>query len=412
MRQAAHPAYTNKKQTHTNGAQGWFFLKTPFTSRPRDDMAEAADETCLRRTHDAESLPTLTKLDLKKHPCQSLPSDLHLCCKLQHLDIGGTPVKALDGIEKLPALRILFAKGCALGPVLPPGGPLTKCEALFMLGLGEAGLTELDGDAMPPNLHWLILPQNRISTVRNAARLGGVRKLMLSHNLLDAHAAAALIEGIPALEMLRVACNRLETIPDAAFAHPKLAWLAVGGNPYSERCTDAALGQAGGGGVPFLADAADVDVSDDELGRGSGAVVKRGLWGGQPVAVKLWCAERFSDGDARGEWLAGRLTGGCPHLVRTLAAWEKPSLGMALELLNGASAVSVPAHRSPYRRPCVDAVAGGRRREQTLCAHPAGGLRARFRRLRRGCARCGRLAALPTLAASHVTRSPMASTRG
>ena len=65
-------------------------------------------------------------------------------------------------------------------------------------------------------------------------------------------------------------------------------------------------------------------MGEEELGRGSGAVVKRGTWQGTPVACKLgraglsphrrphpshlflkvacklWSAELFSDGDARG----------------------------------------------------------------------------------------------------------------
>ena len=42
-------------------------------------------------------------------------------------------------------------------------------------------------------------------------------------------------------------------------------------------------------------------MSEVELGRGSGAVVRRGKWGARDVAVKIWSEEKFSDGDARGE---------------------------------------------------------------------------------------------------------------
>ena len=142
-------------------------------------------------------------------------------------------------------------------------------------------------------------------------------KLMLSHNQLDAAAADALITAIPALEMLRIACNRLETVPDAALRHRKLAWLAIGGNPYSQRCTEAALAKCGGSGATFLASDADVTVGEKELGRGSGAVVKRGEWDGRPVAVKLWSAAHFSDGDARGEWVAGGWQAAAPPRPHT-----------------------------------------------------------------------------------------------
>ena len=309
-----------------------------------DNASADPAQLVLRLELEAATLKTLKKLDLKNQALAAIPTALSLCGSLEHLDIGGNPLKTLNGLERLPALRILFGKGCPLGPALPPGGPLSKCASLFMLGLGETGLCELDGDAMPPNLNWLILPQNQISVVRRPEKLRGVKKLMLSHNQLDAAAAAALLQAIPGLEMLRVACNRLETLPEAAVTHDHLAWLAIGGNPYTQRQVDTALAAANrsDGGAAFLSDASEVSVEEEELGRGSGAVVRRGTWQGTPVAVKLWSAERFSDGDARGEWVAGRLSGGCEHLVRTLAAWETPSLGMALELLEGASAVGAP----------------------------------------------------------------------
>ena len=56
----------------------------------------------------------------------------------------------------------------------------------------------------------------------------------------------------------------------------------------------------------------------------------------------MWHDARSSDGLARDEWQMGQLTGGCPDLVRALAAWEQPALGMAVELLRGASAVGGP----------------------------------------------------------------------
>ena len=128
-------------------------------------------------------------------------------------------------------------------------------------------------------------------------------------------------------------------------------------------------------GVEQLADGSEVEVGA-ELGRGSGAVVREGAWRAKAVAVKVWHGANptpdptptptptpdrnpnpnpnpnvalkvwhdacSSDGLARDEWQMGQLTGGCPDLVRTLAAWEQPALGMAVELLRGASAVGGP----------------------------------------------------------------------
>lgn len=293
----------------------------------------------------AARLLALTKLDLKHAGLAALPAALHLAApSLVQLDVGDNPLTTLDGVERLGRLSVLFASRCRLGPALPAGGALSALGALRMVALTANGLRSLDGAALPPSLVWLIAPQNEIREVRSAERLGGVRKLMLSHNELSAEALAPLLVACPRLEMLRVACNRLETLPEALLDHPTLAWLAIGGNPYATGCFEALLGSSAAAAdcAPQLEDGSVVAVSDVELGRGSGAVVKRGEWRGTPVAVKQWTASLFSDGDARGEWQMGKLTGGCDALVRTLAAWEAPSLGMAVELLDGAAAVGGP----------------------------------------------------------------------
>lgn len=317
--------------------------------RPADPI-RAISAFCLAHAaagqhNDALDLST-PKVELKSGALVRLPASLSASvASLTHLDVGGNRgLTTLDGIETLCNLRVLFCPSCGLGPRLPAGGPLSTLPSLFMLGLKDNGLRELDGAALPSSLVWLIAPQNDIGTVLHPGRLGGVRKLMLSHNRLTTEGVAATIAAIPSLEMLRVACNALEAPPGTAFAHPKLAWLAIGGNPYSNRCAEAALEVAGtdGSGAVRLPDASEVVVSDVELGRGSGAVVRRGTWGDRRVAVKIWSEEKFSDGDARGEWTMGRLTGGCPTIVATLAAWDQPSLGMCSQLLEGASAVGGP----------------------------------------------------------------------
>ena len=58
--------------------------------------------------------------------------------------------------------------------------------------------------------------------------------LLHLHDQLDHCVLDKLIDGIPALEVLRVACNRLEDMPSSVFTHPRLAWFAFGGNPYTQ----------------------------------------------------------------------------------------------------------------------------------------------------------------------------------
>ncbi len=358
----------------------------------------------------APRLVNLLKLNLRSQGLEKLPEPLSVHCKqLDLLDVGTNPLTTLEGIQHLERLRILFCTGCKLGPELPAGGPLSQVGTLYMLSLAGNGLTVLDGAALPASLEWLIAKENDIATVRNAARLSRVRKFGLSHNQLTTEAVRGLVvEGGASLELLRVACNPLEGLPEELWtgssswceetrpglsprdsigwhpqAHavlrtpgarsllaaarklgaasracepaspmrrhfgtagscPRLAWCGFAGSPYSQRLVEAALARiAAGDGVETLADGGEVEVGE-ELGRGSGAVVRDGTWRGQAVAVKVWHDLRSSDGNARDEWQMGQLTGGCADLVRALAAWEAPALGMAVELLRGAGAVGGP----------------------------------------------------------------------
>eukprot|EP00966_Prymnesium_polylepis_P184876 4284738-Prymnesium_polylepis.1 len=177
----------------------------------------------------SHGMSLILKLELYNSRLTELPPGLASCKNLQHLDIGANPnISSLDGIEGLSQLRILFASGCeGLGPSLPVGGPLTQLPSLFMLAVKETGLTVLDGAALPNTLGWLIAAQNKISMIKNPGRLSGVRKLMLSHNEITTDEVDKLLLAIPGLEMLRIAGNRLQTLPAAVTTHPHLAWIAL-----------------------------------------------------------------------------------------------------------------------------------------------------------------------------------------
>lgn len=324
-----------------------------------DGVEESASSLLLRLEPSVSPFLALERLDLRDCALAALPSALPVCTALRTLDVGGNrALHSLDGVDALVQLRVLFATGCGLGPALPAGGPLSRCSRLRMLSIKENGIHTLDGDALPDTLHWLIAAQNLISEIRAPHRLSHVRKLMLSHNLLTADTLEPLLEAAVSLEMLRIACNDLHSLPCAISRHPALAWLALGGNPYAQRQLEARAASAdGAAAAPLLTSSDDPEllISDKVLGKGSGATVKEGVLRGEPVAVKLWTAELFSDGDARGEWAVGRLTGACTHVVRTLAVFQSPQLGMVLELLRGARAASGPPTFDTITRDALDA---------------------------------------------------------
>ena len=125
---------------------------------------------------------SLCKLNLRNQGFVQVPAEVWACGQLTQLDIGGNPVTALEGIQALSKLRIFFATGCKLGPILPPDGPLAQLGSLTMLSIADNGLRVLDGAALPASLEWLIAKQNQLAEVRNAHRLCRVRKLGLAHN--------------------------------------------------------------------------------------------------------------------------------------------------------------------------------------------------------------------------------------
>ncbi|CAJ1374566.1 unnamed protein product [Effrenium voratum] len=296
---------------------------------------EATGEEALRLLKEpkAESLAALRVLKVFKAGLSELPESIGLCQQLVQLDLGGNALSSFAAIPALPQLEILFASDTGLAQ-LPD---LSACPRLRMLGVKDNRLTALDGDLLPITLEWLIAAGNQISELPNLGRLGKVRKLMLSHNRLSC-AALAPVARIEALEMLRVAANCLEAFPEELLSHRRLAWVAVGGNPFAEE----ALGRTLATGAAASLDFSEVTLGP-KLGSGAGATVYQGTWDQRSVAVKIWDAERFSDGTALTEWGANRVASSPGHeaLVAVLGTFEEPR-GMVLELLPEAKAAGRP----------------------------------------------------------------------
>jgi len=278
----------------------------------------------------------------------TLPAALIHCKQLSFLDVTDNPLQTLpECLAELPNLEILFARNTQLTS-LPP--VLVRCHKLHMLGVANNKLQSLDGEQLPESLVWLIAAGNEISQLKNMSRLKHIRKLMLSHNKLTSDALAT-VAGIEDLEMIRVAANCLEEFPAVLFEHPRLAWVAVGGNPFAEKTLQQRLASG--------ATVADVRFDDvtlgESLGRGAGATVYRGRWADQDVAVKLWEGEQFSDGTARGEWGVNRVAGspGHPSLVAVRGAFEAPRPGMLLELLPEARAAAQGPSFQTVTRDCL-----------------------------------------------------------
>lgn len=313
--------------------------------------AKGDDAVALLLQPAASVLGGLTSLDLRGAGLATLPDAIGLCQLLERLEIGNNRLQDLpEAMASLQRLDILFAANAGFME-LPP--VLAQCASLRMLGVKDNYLTSLDGDRLPENLAWLIAANNNIVEMPNISRCSHIRKLMLSHNKLSSEGLAAAA-GIADLEMVRAAANQLEDFPMELLEHPKLAWIAVGSNPFSEAVLERRLAAA-----QAVVDFSEVTLGEP-LGKGAGATVYAAEWKGDKVAAKIWEAERFSDGTALGEWAANRVAGspGHPSLVAVRGTFSEPRPGILLELLEGASAAASPPSFSTVTRDALPGTGG------------------------------------------------------
>jgi hypothetical protein len=252
-----------------------------------------------------------TELRLPGAGLTAFPREIFgLADTLEMLDLSGNALTALpDDMGRLHRLRILFGSGNRLDR-LPPS--LGGCPALSQIGFRGCGIAEVPAESLPPKLRWLTLTDNRIATVPPA--LGErplLQKLMLAGNRLsrvpDSLADAAN------LELLRLSANRFAALPGWLTTLPRLAWLAIAGNPMDQ---DRAAGAATL--VPW-----GVLQPGALLGEGASGRIYHTCW--QPddspardVALKLFKGAMTSDGLPDREMEACLTAGAHPHLMSGL----------------------------------------------------------------------------------------------
>ena len=246
----------------------------------------------------AGRLAGATHLDLRRCALDEFPREIFaLADTLTMLDLSGNRLRALpDDFSRLHALRILF---CSDNPFETLPAVLGQCTGLDIVGFKANAIAHVPAEALPANLRWLILSDNRIASLPES--LGAchrLQKLALAGNRL-----AALPAGIArcdSLELLRLSANRFETLadalPDGLLALPNLTWLAYAGNPFNAAQEARALA------ATPIAQIAWHDVQLGELlGEGASGHIHSARWrpaGGvdRPVAVKLFKGAVTSDG--------------------------------------------------------------------------------------------------------------------
>ena len=256
----------------------------------------------------AGQLAGITRLDLSCGLTEFPREIFELADSLEILNLTGNALSRLpDDLHRLTRLRVLFCSDNAFTE-LPAS--LGQCATLSMIGFKANQISHVPAAALPPQLRWLILTDNRISQLPDElGRRPLLQKLMLAGNRL-----AQLPESLAncrSLELIRIAANRLPHLPRWLLTLPSLTWLAYAGNPV-EMAADLASEDATPN-IPWT----DLELGD-VLGEGASGIIRQALYKPQalPVAVKLYKGTITSDGSPLHEMQACIAAGLHPNLIK------------------------------------------------------------------------------------------------
>ena len=256
----------------------------------------------------AGQLAGIKRLDLSCGLTQFPREIFDLADSLEILNLSGNALRSLpDDLHRLPHLRVLFCSDNAFTE-LP--ACLGQCQQLSMVGFKANQIEQVSAAALPPQLRWLILTDNRLSHLPD--ELGErplLQKLMLAGNRLEQLPAS--LAQCHNLELLRIAANRLTQLPQWLLTLPRLTWLAYAGNPV-ESAVDLVNDEATPN-IPW----AELQLGEI-LGEGASGVIRKALRGtsGAPVAVKLYKGTITSDGSPLHEMQACIAAGLHPNLIK------------------------------------------------------------------------------------------------
>lgn len=256
----------------------------------------------------AGQLAGIKRLDLSCGLTQFPREIFDLADSLEILNLSGNALRSLpDDLHRLPHLRVLFCSDNAFTE-LP--ACLGQCQQLSMVGFKANQIEQVPAAALPPQLRWLILTDNRLSHLPD--ELGErplLQKLMLAGNRLEQLPAS--LAQCHNLELLRIAANRLTQLPQWLLTLPRLTWLAYAGNPV-ESAVELAIDD-NTANIPW----AELELAE-VLGEGASGVIRKALRkpSNEPVAVKLYKGTITSDGSPLHEMQACIAAGLHPNLIK------------------------------------------------------------------------------------------------
>ncbi|WP_206170934.1 leucine-rich repeat-containing protein kinase family protein [Phragmitibacter flavus] len=278
------------------------------------------EKTDVLGTLRAGELAGATRLDLAGCGLTGVPREgFDLADSLGVLNLSQNRLQNLpDELATLGRLKILFGSDNQFTKVPEVVG---ACPALSMVGFKANAIEEVPAECLPKHLRWLILTDNQVAELPK--QLGGcaaLQKLMLSGNRLER--LPEEMAGCVNLELVRLASNRFKRLPEWLLKLPKLAWLAVAGNPCS--ATPDAVGEAGLEEVAW----GTLELKE-KLGEGASGLIYRALRSdGTEVAVKVFKGAVTSDGLPENEMKASIAAGRHAHLIKVLGKVKGHPQGM------------------------------------------------------------------------------------
>ena len=286
--------------------------------------------------------PLTRELNVSRSCIRMLPRPLTPWRHLRLLDLGFNRLQTLPrAIGELVSLQLLNLAHNELRALPAEIGKLTKLQ---VLGLRSNQLTELPGELGDlQELHSLFLTDNKLSELPSTlGKLQKLRKLQAASNHLTG-LPAELFAGCGELEMLRVPCNRIATLPATMGTHPKLCWVSLAGNPLW--CAGPSTQRT----VPLVAEADLVYDNSATLGpAGASGGVFAATWQGRRVAVKRFVDGISPDGAPADEMAVARAVHH-PRCVDVLAVVEPPHQAMVMTHILGQPLGGRPGGKSLLR---------------------------------------------------------------
>lgn len=276
-------------------------------------------------------LANITKLTLNDHLTEFPQEIFSLADSLEVLDLSNNQLSRLpDELASLHKLKILFLTNNHFEKI---PAVLAACPKLEMISFKSNKLTCVDENVLPKRTRWLILTDNKITTLPDSmGDLTRLQKFAFAGNQLEKLPNA--MRNCKNIELMRLSANQLTSLPDWLFELPKLTWLAFSGNRLTNEQTHKS------------SDVINITQNDftlmKKLGEGASGIIHQAKWINKPeeiistndIAVKLFKGEITSDGYPLDELNNCLQAGEHENLIKVIAKiTSKEQLALIMELI-------------------------------------------------------------------------------